>query len=54
MYLERTVTSFGLSIGTGLMLESALEPTEARHDDKREIPVVINLNDYTKHYYNHW
>lgn len=52
MYLERTVTSFGLSIGTGLMLESALEPTEARHDDKREIPVVINLNDYTKHYYN--
>jgi hypothetical protein len=50
--LDRTTTSFGLSIGTGLLLESALEPTESRYDDKRDIPVRINLNDYKKHYFN--
>lgn len=50
--LDRQVTSFGLSIGTGLMLESALEPTESRIDDDRVIPVTIDLNDYKKHYYN--
>jgi len=50
--LDRTITSFGLSIGTGLMLESALEPTEPRHDESREIPVNINLNDYKLHYFN--
>jgi len=49
---ERTTSSFGISIGTGLMLESVFNPTEDRYDPDREIPIRIDINDYHTHYYN--
>ena len=49
---ERTITSFGVSIGTGLMLESLFNPIEDRYDPDREIPIKLNPNDYSIHYYN--
>ena len=49
---ERTTSSFGISIGTGLMLESVFNPTEDRYDPDREIPIHIDIDDYHIHYYN--
>ena len=49
---NRTVSSFPLSIGTGLTLESMFFPTIARYDDKREIPITLNPDDYAIHYFN--
>jgi hypothetical protein len=49
---DRTTSSFGLSIGTGLMFESLFSPTEDRYDDKREIPNKINVNDFKFHFFN--
>lgn len=49
---NRTITSFGLSIGTGLALESIFDPTQERYDNSRVIPNIININDYTYHYIN--
>jgi len=49
---DRTMSSFPVSIGTGLMLESLFNPTQARYDDKREIPKKIKLDDYGYHVYN--
>lgn len=43
---ERTTTSFGISIGTGLMLESLFDPTKERYDKERVIPTRVNLNRY--------
>ena len=43
---KRTTTSFGVSIGTGLMLESLFSPTQPRYDDMREIPEKVHLNKY--------
>jgi len=51
-YTDRTITSFGVTIGTGLMLESVFDPTTERYDPDREIPVKVNINDYKKHYLN--
>lgn len=49
--LDRTTTSFGISIGTGLMLESIFTPTTDRYDKDR-VPSMIKINDYSIHYYN--
>lgn len=49
---DRTITSFGLSIGTGLALESVFDPTQERYDNNRTIPNKININDYVYHYIN--
>jgi len=49
---ERTLTSFGVSIGTGLMLESLFKPTEVRYDTTRDIPKNIKIDSYKYHYYN--
>jgi hypothetical protein len=49
---DRTTSSFEISIGTGLALESFFIPTSARYDDKRDIPVVIKPDDYKYHVYN--
>jgi len=49
---NRTLSSFGISIGTGIMLESLFEPTFDRYDESREIPNKINVDKYNIHYYN--
>ena len=49
---ERTVTSFGLSIGTGLALESIFDPTTERYDTDREIPNRVNIDNYKVHIFN--
>jgi len=49
---NREITSFGVSVGTGLALESVFTPTTPRYDEKREIPVTIQPNDYKVHAYN--
>ena len=46
---NRTTTSFGVSIGTGLMLESIFKPTHNRYDPQRELPPAVHL-----HKYNTW
>lgn len=43
---ERTTSSFGVSIGTGLMLESIADPIAPRYDPDREIPKRIDLKKY--------
>lgn len=50
--LDRSITSFGLSIGTGLMFESLFKPTTDRIDETREVPEQIDVNKYNKHYIN--
>lgn len=49
---ERTVSSFGVSIGTGLMLESIFQPTAERYDVTREIPLFLEIDKYEIHIYN--
>lgn len=43
---NRTTTSFGVSIGTGLMLESVFKPTHERYDTERVIPIRVDLKNY--------
>ena len=43
---NRTTTSFGVSIGTGLMLESVFQPTHERYDTERVIPTRVDLKNY--------
>ena len=43
---ERTMTSFGVSIGTGLMLEALFDPTQERYDKDREMPKRVELSKY--------
>lgn len=49
---KRTMTSFGLSIGTGLMLESIFKPTHERYDNSRVIPNQIDPSKYAYHFIN--
>lgn len=49
---ERARSSFPLSIGTGLAMESMFEPTDERYDNEREIPNKVNLKLYNKHIWN--
>lgn len=46
---DRTTTSFGVSIGTGLLLESLFTPTTERYDPDRVIPPHVDPFKY--HYY---
>lgn len=49
---DRTI-SFGVSIGTGLSLETVFDPPDdVRYDKDREIPMVIKPDDYKYHIYN--
>ena len=50
--MEYVTSSFGVNIGTGLMLESILTPTNPRIDDERKIPEKINLKVYKKWWIN--
>ena len=45
----RTLSSFPLSIGTGLMLESIFKPTIDRYDNERKIPQGIGIDTYNTH-----
>lgn len=49
---DRTVSSFGVSIGTGIALESVFDPTTSRYDENREVPIKIKPTDYKVHAYN--
>lgn len=49
---DRTVSSFGISIGTGIALESLFDPTTERYDVDRKVPNDINPETYKVHYYN--
>lgn len=49
---KRTTSSFGLSIGTGLMLETLTEPTMPRYDPDRKIPLRIKSGDFQGYFIN--
>lgn len=49
---SRSLSSFGVSVGTGLSLESIFTPTTERIDPDRKIPNKINPSDYKVHVYN--
>lgn len=44
---KRVTSSFGISIGTGLSLESLFKPTHPRYDENRPIPEKVKLENYT-------
>jgi hypothetical protein len=50
--MEYSTSSFGVNVGTGLMLESILTPTTDRIDDDREIPDKVELKHYDVWYIN--
>ena len=50
--INYTISSFGVSIGTGIALESLFKPTTERYDDTRVIPVNVDLNKYKVVYFN--
>lgn len=43
---NRTTTSFGISIGTGLLLESMFDPIVDRYDPERPIPPRVEVRKY--------
>lgn len=43
---NRTMSSFGVSIGTGLLLESIFDPTDERYDKERVVPNKVDLNNF--------
>jgi len=49
---QREMSSFALSVGTGLAFESLYSPIQARIDDEREIPQKIDLNQYDEFWIN--
>jgi len=48
---NRDTTSFFISVGTGLMLETLFEPSTNRIDDSRVVEKIV-VNDFKVHYYN--
>lgn len=48
---ERTMSSFLVSVGLGLLLERFFEPTSTRIDDDRKVE-HINIDNYKVHYFN--
>lgn len=49
---DRTISSFPLSIGTGLALESIFDNTIERYDKDREIPNKVKIDNYKYHFFN--
>ena len=50
---ERALSSYGVSVGTGLALETFIKPIEDRIDDDREIPKgPLSLDEYNAIYLN--
>lgn len=52
MKSTRVTSSFGLSVGTGLMFESLFISTTDRIDIERQPEKMINPDTYSKHYIN--
>ena len=50
--MEYSTSSFGVNVGTGLMIESALTPTTDRIDEDRIIPAKVDLKNYDIWYIN--
>lgn len=48
----RLTTSFGVSLGTGFMLESIFQPIEDRYDPERPIPNKVKVDSYQYHFFN--
>ena len=48
--LPRSVSSYDISIATGLAFESLFEPTHIRYDNQREVPNYIDLSGYDSFY----
>lgn len=48
----RLTTSFGVSLGTGFMLESIFQPIVDRYDPERPIPNKVKADSYRYHFYN--
>lgn len=42
----KIITSFDISIATGLALESIFEPTSIRYDKERKIPNIVDMKRY--------
>lgn len=51
---ERETSSFPITIGTALSLESIFNPRSAPFDPTREIPNHVNLHKYQFMYFNLW
>lgn len=49
---DYVTSSFGVNIGTGLMLESIIPTTDTRIDEDRMIPNKVKLSDYDNYYIN--
>ena len=49
---ERNISSFDISIATGLALESLLDPTGKRYDDARVVPNKVDLSVYNEVWFN--
>jgi hypothetical protein len=52
IFLDRTFSSFPLSIGTGLALESLFENTIDKYDKDRVIPNKLKVDDYKFHVFS--
>lgn len=50
--MEYVTSSFGINIGTGLMLESILDSTTDRIDVDRDVPNKVKLSNYDKYLIN--
>lgn len=51
---DRLLSSFPLSLPTGLAFESLFSPRIERYDDKREIPNKIQISQYSEIWINLW
>lgn len=49
---KRLLTSFGVSLGTGFMLESIFQPITDRYDPERPIPNKVIVDVYKYHFYS--
>lgn len=49
---QKTISSFPVSIGTSLSLESVFEGRLAPYDPERKIPQKINVNNYNEAWFN--
>lgn len=52
MLNDRSMSSFSLSIGTGIMFETIFKPTHEVYDPARPKQKMININEYKYHYIN--
>lgn len=51
---DRLLSSFPLSLPTGLAFESVFSPRIGRYDDKREIPNKVQISQYSEIWINLW